>query len=417
MKKNRTERNELQEQSPWSVLEELARKGAREMLAKAMDLEVEEFIEKHREKTGGDGRRLVVRNGYMEERELITGIGPVSIKQPRVDDRKLGELEEERFSSQILPRHMRRVPSVANLIPVLYLKGVSTGDFSEALAAILGPDAPGLSATNVVRMKSCWEQEYRGWCRRDLSDKRYAYIWADGIHVNVRLDEERSCILVIMGADEAGNKELVAVSDGYRESKASWREVMLDLRRRGLKEGPKLATGDGALGFWAALREVFPGPQTREQRCWFHKSGNILDKLPKSVQSKAKAMIREMWQAPTKEDALCAYRHFVDAWHDKYPKAVECLQKDEEVLFTFYDFPSAHWAHIRTANPIESTYATIRHRTKRTKGCGSRMATLTMVWKLAMEAQKTWRRLMGYQHITLVMEGRRFVDGELEEAA
>ncbi len=192
---------------------------------------------------------------------------------------------------------------------------------------------------------------------------------------------------------------------------------MLDLKRRGLKEGPKLAIGDGALGFWAALREVFPGPTTREQRCWFHKSGNILDKLPKSVQSKAKAMIREMWQAPTKEDALSAYRHFVDAWHDKYPKAVECLQKDEEVLFTFYDFPAAHWAHIRTANPIESTYATSRHRTKRTKGCGSRMATLTMVWKLAMEAQKSWRRLMGYQHITLVMEGRRFVDGELEEAA
>jgi transposase-like protein len=300
---------------------------------------------------------------------------------------------------------------------VLYLKGVSTRDFSEALESILGQDAPGLSATNIVRMKSGWEEEYRGWCRRDLSEKRYAYIWADGIHVNVRLDEERSCILVIMGADEEGNKELVAVSDGYRESKASWREIMLDLKRRGLEEGPNLAIGDGALGFWAALREVFPGPSTREQRCWFHKSGNILDKLPKSVQSKAKAMIREMWQAPTKEDALSAYRHFVNAWHDKYPKAVECLQKDEDVLFTFYDFPAAHWAHIRTTNPIESTYATIRLRTKRTKGCGSRMATLTMIWKLAMEAQKTWRRLMGYQQITFVMEGRRFVDGELKEVA
>jgi len=387
------------------------------MLARAMELEVAEFVEKNKEKTGEDGHRLVVRNGYMEEREIITGIGPIGIKQPRIDDRKLVELEEQRFSSQILPRHMRRVPSVNNLIPVLYLKGVSTGDFSEALEAILGPDAPGLSATNVVRMKSGWEQEYRGWCRRDLSEERYVYFWADGIHVNVRLDEERSCILVIMGADEKGNKELVAVSDGYRESKASWREILLDLKRRGLKEGPKLAIGDGALGFWAALREVFPGPTTREQRCWFHKSGNILDKLPKSVQSKAKAMIREMWQAPTKKDALSAYQHFLNAWHEKYPKAVECLQKDEEVLFTFYDFPAAHWAHIRTTNPIESTYATVRHRTKRTKGCGSRMATLTMVWKLAMEAQKTWRRLMGYQQITLVMEGRRFVDGEIEEAA
>ena len=417
MKESKRERQELQEQSPWSVLEELARRGAREMLAKAMELEVTEFTEKHKDKTGEDGHRLVVRNGYMDGRELITGIGPVAIKQPRVDDRRLAELEEQRFGSKILPRHMRRVPSVNNLIPVLYLKGVSTGDFSQALEAILGPDAPGLSATNIVRMKSGWEEEYRSWCRRDLSEKRYAYFWADGIHVNVRLDEERCCILVIMGADEEGNKELLAVSDGYRESKVSWREIMLDLKRRGLQEGPKLAIGDGALGFWAALREVFPGPTTREQRCWFHKSGNILDKLPKSVQSKAKAMIREMWQAPTKEDALSAYQHFVDAWHDKYPKAVECLQKDEDVLFTFYDFPAAHWAHIRTTNPIESTYATIRLRTKRTKGCGSRMATLTMVWKLAMEAQKTWRRLMGYQQITLVMEGRRFVDGELEEAA
>ena len=417
MKKSRTERRELQEQSPWSVLEELAREGAKEMLARAMELEVAEFVEKHKDKLGEDGIRLVVRNGYMEEREITTGIGPVAIKQPRVDDRKLEKFGQERFSSRILPRHMRRVPSVNNLIPVLYLKGVSTGDFSEALEAILGPDAPGLSATNVVRMKSGWEQEYRGWCRRDLSEERYVYFWADGIHVNVRLDEERSCILVIMGADEKGNKELVAVSDGYRESKASWREILLDLKRRGLKEGPKLAIGDGALGFWAALREVFPGPTTREQRCWFHKSGNILDKLPKSVQSKAKAMIREMWQAPTKKDALSAYQHFLNAWHEKYPKAVECLQKDEEVLFTFYDFPAAHWAHIRTTNPIESTYATVRHRTKRTKGCGSRTATLTMVWKLAMEAQKSWRRLMGYQHITLVMEGRRFVDGALKEVA
>ncbi len=237
MKESKTERQEMQEQSAWSVLEELARKGARKMLAKAMELEVTEFTEKHQDKVDEDGHRLVVRNGYMDEREIITGIGPVAIKQPRVDDRKLGGLGEQRFSSQILPRHMRRVPSVNNLIPVLYLKGVSTGAFSEALEAILGTDAPGLSATNIVRMKSGWEQEYRGWCRRDLGEKRYAYIWADGIHVNVRLDEERSCILVIMGADEEGNKELLAVSDGYRESKVSWREVMLDLKRRGWKRG------------------------------------------------------------------------------------------------------------------------------------------------------------------------------------
>ena len=302
-----------------------------------------------------------------------------------------------------------------NLIPVLYLKGVSTGDFSEALEAILGPQAAGLSATNIVRLKSLWEGEYQEWSRRDLSDKRYVYFWVDGIHANVRLDEERSCILVVMAADTHGNKDLVAVSDGYRESKATWREVLLDLKRRGLRFAPKLTIGDGALGFWAAVREVFPG--AREQRCWVHKTANVLDKMPKSVQSKAKSMIHEMWQAPTKETALEAYRHFCSAWAEKYPKAVECLQKDEEQLFTFYDFPAAHWVHIRTTNPIESTYATIRHRTKRTKGCGSRTATLTMIWKLAMEAQKTWRRLMGYQTIPLVIEGRRFVDGELEKAA
>ena len=417
MKEVKAEGRGLQEQSSWSVLEELAREGAREMLGRALKLEVAEFIEAHHEETDERGRRVVVRNGYMESREVITGIGPLEIKQPRIDDRRLAELGEERFSSKILPRYMRRVPSVDNLIPVLYLKGVSTGDFGEALEMILGPHAPGLSATNVVRLKRGWEQEYQDWCRRDLGGKRYAYIWADGIHVNVRLDEERSCILVVMGADEQGNKELLAVSDGYRESKASWREVLLDLKRRGLEAGPKLAIGDGALGFWAALREVFPGPQTKEQRCWFHKAGNVLDKMPKSVQSKAKAMVREMWQAPTKEEAKSAYRHFVDSWSEKYPKAVECLQKDEEVLFTFYDFPAAHWAHIRTSNPIESTYATVRLRTKRTKGCGSRTATLTMVWKLAVQAQKTWRRLMGYKQITLVMEGRRFVDGELEEVA
>ena len=263
MEKSRTELRELQEQSPWSVMEELARKGAREMLSQAMALEVAEFIEKHKEKIDEEGRRLVVRNGHMEEREIVTGIGPLRIKQPRIDDRKLTENGEERFSSQILPKHMRRVPSINNLIPVLYLKGVSTGDFSEALEAILGRDAPGLSATNIVRMKAGWEQEYQGWCRRDLSEKRYVYFWADGIHVNVRLDEERSCILVIMAADVEGNKELLAVSDGYRESKAAWREILLGLKRRGLREGPKLASADGALGFWAALREVFSSPTTR----------------------------------------------------------------------------------------------------------------------------------------------------------
>ena len=261
------------------------------MLAQAMEAEVALFIENHADKVDENGHRKVVRNGHMPARELVTGIGRVPIKQPRVDDRQLAGGEEQRFSSAILPRYLKRVASVDSLIPVLYLKGVSTGDFSEALKAILGEGAPGLSANSVVRLKAVWEQDYQEWARRDLSGKRYVYFWADGLHVNVRLDEERSCILVIMAADEHGNKELVAVSDGYRESTASWREMLLDLRRRGLVVGPRLATADGALGFWKALREVYAG--TGEQICWFHKSGNVLDKMPKSVQSQAKTMIRE----------------------------------------------------------------------------------------------------------------------------
>jgi transposase-like protein len=412
---HKTTTTQMQEQLPGTVLEELAREGARPLLAQALELEVAEFIEKHENRIDAEGRHQVVRNGRMPARELVTGIGPVMIRQPRLDDRGLSETGEERFSSQILPRYLRRVPSVDNLIPMLYLKGISTGDMSEALASILGSDAAGLSATNIVRLKAQWEQEYQGWCRRDLSGRQYVYLWVDGIHVNVRLDEEASCILVVMGADGKGKKELLAVSDGYRESKASWREILLDLKRRGMKVGPKLAIGDGALGFWAALREVFP--KCREQRCWVHKTANVLDKMPKSVQGKAKSMLHEMWQAPTKEKALEAYEHFLSSWREKYSKAVECLQTDMEELFTFYDFPAAHWVHIRTTNPIESTYATVRLRTKKTKGCGSRTATLTMVFKLALEAEKTWRRLMGHEQILLVMAGKRFIDGELEAAA
>ncbi len=405
--------SELQGKTPGDVLEELARRGARQLLAQALEAEVAEHVEKHRSLTDEEGLRLVVRNGHLPERELLTGIGPLKVRQPRVDDRALDQ--EQRFSSQILPRYLRRVPSVDNLIPILYLNGISTGDMSEALASILGPGAAGLSPSNVVRLKTLWEQDYATWCARDFELRRYVYFWVDGIHFNVRLDEQRSCILVIMGANESGRKELLAVSDGYAESKASWREILLDLKRRGLKIGPKLAVGDGALGFWAALREVYP--ECREQRCWVHKTANVLDKMPKSVQGKAKGMLHEMWQAPTKEKALAAYEHFLNSWQEKYPKAVDCLREDKEELFAFYDFPATHWVHIRTTNPIESTYATVRLRTKKTKGCGSRMATLTMVFKLALEAEKTWRRLTGHKQIELVMQGRRFVDGELQDTA
>jgi transposase-like protein len=333
-----------------------------------------------------------------------------------VDDRKLRQYSgAEAFSSKILPRYLRRIPSIDNLIPALYLKGISTGDFPRALSSILGDQAKGLSATNIVRLKAKWEKGYLEWSRRDLSDREYVYFWVDGIYFNVRLEDDRSCILVVIGADSKGNKELVAISDGFRESDLGWQEILLDLKRRGLKRGPELAIGDGALGFWAALPKVFP--QTREQRCWVHKTANILDKLPKSLQPKAKAHIHEMYMAVSREDALKAYDHFIDVYEAKYPKAVACLAKDKEALFTFYDFPAMHWIHIRTTNPIESTFATVRLRTKRTKGCGSRTATLTMVFKLAQEAQRTWKKLRGYNLIPLVLQKKVFVDGELQMAA
>jgi transposase-like protein len=391
----------------WSVLEQIAREGARKMLQQALELEVEEYIKAHRQDRDSLGRKTVVRNGYHPSRSIISGIGPIPIRQPRVDDRR----KQKRFTSTILPKYLRRMPSVDNLIPYLYLKGISTNDFPQALTAILGEGVKGLFPANIVRLKRCWEAEYESWAKRDLSHKHYVYLWVDGIYFQVRLDEERSCILLIMGADAEGNKELIALSDGYRESKIAWREMLLDLKERGLQQMPKLAIGDGALGFWAALAEVFP--QTRRQRCWVHKTANILDKLPKAIQSKAKSLIHEMYQAETKQEALQAYEHFLASYSDKYPKAAECLSKDSEDLFTFYDFPAVHWMHIRTTNPIESTFATVRLRTKRTKGCGTRKATLCMVFKLAQEAQKNWRRLRGYQMIPLVLENKEFRNGEL----
>jgi putative transposase len=394
-----------------SALEQLLQEGARQLLQAAIEHEVGEYIEQHQNLRDEAGMRRVVRNGSLPERDLVTGVGPVRIQQPRVHDRREGQ----RFTSQILPPFMRRVPSVDALIPALYLKGISTGDFGEALAAILGENAVGLSPTNIVRLKQGWQQEYQEWSRRDLSGKRYVYLWADGIYFKVRLAPERPCMLVLMGTLEDGTKELIAVHDGHRESKESWLEVLRDLKARGLKEGPKLAVGDGALGFWAALEEEFAG--TKPQRCWVHKTANVLDKLPKRVQPYAKKMIHEMYLAPTKADAKRAYQAFLKHYGAKYPKACECLRKDEEVLFTFYDFPAEHWAHLRSTNPIESTFATVRHRTRQTKGCGSRLATLTMVFKLAVQAEKHWRRINGYQLITKVIEGAKFVDGELKKAA
>lgn len=392
-----------------SLLEEMARKGACEMLACALEAEIRRHLEQYNGRVDGKGRKLVVRNGYHPARSILTGIGPLPVKQPRVDDRGLPA--GERFTCQILPRYLRRAPSIDNLIPVLYLKGISTNGFQTALSSILGDGVKGLSPATIVRLKQIWETEYQAWTKRDLSGKRYVYIWVDGIYCNVRLDDQKSCLLIVMGADKHGNKELIAVSDGYRESKASWKEILLDLKQRGLKHGPKLAVGDGALGFWAALDEEYP--ETKRQRCWVHKTANILDKLPKAIQSKVKSMIQDMYMADTQENARKAYDLFVAAMKDKYPKAVECLVKDEDYLFTFYQFPAVHWIHIRTTNPIESTFATVRNRTRSTKGCGSRTATLTMVYKLCLEAEKMWHKLKGHKMIELVIQNKIFVNGEL----
>ncbi len=378
------------------------------MLQSAIENEVEEYVDRYQRETDERGHRLVVRNGHKPTRPFLTPIGPLPVRSPRVDDRREGC----QFTSAILPPYLRRVPSLDALIPALYLKGLSTTEFPQALAAILGPGAAGLSATNIVRLKAQWEEDYKAWSRRDLRGKRYVYVWADGIHFNVRLEETGTCILVLMGALPDGTKELLAVWDGHRESKLSWAEVLRDLKRRGVEEPPLLAVGDGALGFWAALREIYP--ETREQRCWVHKTANVLDLLPRKLQAHAKRMLHEMYLAATREDALKAYEAFLANYEAKYPKAAECLRKDFDVLFAFYDFPAEHWQHLRTTNPIESTFATVRLRTRRTKGCGSRLATLTMVFKLGLEAEKHWRRLNGALRLAQVIAGVKFVNGVRE---
>lgn len=390
------------------ILTEIIRGGARRLLAEAIEAEVEEYLEARKEIKDGNGRRAVVRNGYLPEREIVTGIGKVPVKQPRVRDRRPVE-EREVFSSKVLPPYLRKTKSIEEVAPWLYLKGISTGDFPEALEALFGERAKGFSPSTIVRLKKVWEEEYNAWSKRSLAKHRYVYVWADGVHFNVRLDEDRQCILVLMGATVDGHKELIAVQDGYRESEQSWKELLLDVKSRGLRVDPKLAAGDGALGFWKALRKVFP--KTREQRCWVHKTANILDKLPKRLHTRAKEMIHQIWMAETREDAHRAFSLFIETYEAKYPKATECLKKDRDALLCFYDFPAEHWQHIRTTNPIESTFATVRLRTKRTKGCGSRMATLTMVFKLMQSAEKKWRRLNGFDKLPDVAADVPYING------
>ena len=401
-------RNELKipEHHEHDPLTAVLQRGAKTLLAQAIEAEVESVVAKHAADQDIQGRRHVVRNGHLLEREIQTGIGAVPVRMPRVRDRSG---HGRQFTSTILPPYLRRTKSLEELIPWLYLKGISTGEFSEALQALLGPEAPGLSAATISRLKETWKTEREQWQQRDLSGKRYGYLWADGVHCEVRMEQEKQCLLIVIGADDTGRKELLGIWDGYRESEQSWKELLLDLKRHGLVLAPKVAVGDGALGFWKALRQVFGA--TRVQRCWVHKTANILNKLPKSVQNQAKSRLHEIWMASTKAEAEKAFTYFLDAYGAKYPKAAECLRKDREALLTFYDFPAEHWVHLRTTNPIESTFATVRLRTAKTRGCLSRETTLTMVFKLCRSAEKRWRRLNGPAQVAEVMNGIEFQDG------
>lgn len=391
------------------VLTQVLRDGAQQMLARAIEAEVAEFLDRYRFDNDEAGRARMVRNGYLPQRTIQTGLGDVGIKAPRVRDRA----SKIRFTSAILPPYLRRTKTIEELLPWLYLKGISTGDFSEALASLLGRDAPGLAAATISRLKAVWQDEHGKWERRDLSNKQYVYWWVDGIHFGVRLEEANQCILVIIGATAEGRKELVSLTDGFRESEQSWKEVLLGLKRRGLTIDPKLAVGDGALGFWKALPQVFG--ETRVQRCWVHKTANVLNKLPKHLQPKAKSDLHQIWMAHTRENACLAFDLFVQTYQPKYPKATECLNKDKDALLTFYDFPAEHWIHLRTTNPIESTFATVRLRTAKTRGCVSRASILSMVFKLARSAEQRWLLLRGAELITRVIAGVQFKNGVITE--
>jgi putative transposase len=384
----------------------LLREGARGLIAQAVQIELEEFLAGFVGQRDELGRAVVVRNGFQPERCILTGIGPVSVEVPKVRSR------DERsavFRSALVPPYVRRARSVEAALPWLYLHGVSTGDMSEALAALVGPDAAGLSAAVVSRLKARWADEYQAWRRASLGKDRWVYLWADGIYSGLRAEGEKLCALVVIGVNERGEKHFLAIEDGVRESKQSWRELLLDLQRRGLTIPAKLAVGDGALGFWAALEEVYP--QTRHQRCWVHKVANVLNYLPKAVQPKVKSALQQIWMAETQSAAVTAFDQFVRTYQAKYPKAVECLTKDRDAMLAFFDFPAEHWTHIRSSNVIESTFATIRHRTDRTKGCLTRTGMLAMMFKLAMSAEHGWRRLRGFEWLAKVIRGVKFCDG------
>jgi putative transposase len=388
------------------ALSQLLRAGAQRLIEQAVEAELQEYLGGIGDGEDAQGRRAVVRNGHLPQREVLTGIGPVLVQVPKVRDRSGGGAV---FHSKLVPPYVRRSRSVEAALPWLYLHGVSTGDMSQALAALVGPQAAGLSAAVVSRLKAKWKGEYDTWRASRLDKDRWVYLWADGIYSGLRGESDRLCVLVIIGVNERGQKRFLAIEDGVRESKHSWKDVLHQLKERGLSVAPNLAVGDGALGFWSALSEVFP--TTATQRCWVHKMVNVLNYLPKSVQPKAKSALHEIWMAETKAKAQAAFDRFVAGFRAKYPKAVECLLKDREALLAFYDFPAEHWVHIRSTNVIESAFATIRHRSDRAKGCVSRDSMLSMVFKLGMNAQLSWRRLRGFELLAQVIAGVRFRDG------
>jgi putative transposase len=390
-------------------LTELLRSGAKDLIAQAVESELNSLLERHEEELV-DGKQRLVRNGYLPEREIQTGVGPVEVKIPKIRDRGGNQLK---FNSSLIPPYLKKTKSVEEFLPWLYLKGISTGDFTDALKVLLGERASGFSANTISRLKSKWEDEHKQWSQRDLSLKHYVYIWADGVYFNVRGDDSRSCVLVVIGATNKGKKELIAIEDGHRESEQSWKELLIDMRQRGLDTAPKLATGDGALGFWKALNQVYP--TTAHQRCWVHKTANVLNKLPKSVQPKVKEALQNIWMAETREDAYKAFDNILFRFEAKYPGAMDCLAKDKDSMLAFYDYPAEHWTHIRTTNPIESTFATVRLRTAKTRNCVSRKTIFAMVFKLIQSAEKRWYRLRGFELLADVVRGVKFINGEKEQ--
>jgi len=394
------------------VLTEVLRQGAQALIRQAVEAELAELLAQHAGQRDTKGRAAVVRNGYLPEREVLTGMGPVRVQVPKVRSRTE---EPVTFHSRLVPPYVRRAKRMDAALPWLYLKGISTGQMREALEVLVGPEAKGVSASVVSRLKGQWQGEYEVWKKRPLDEGRWLYWWADGIYSGLRAERQRLCLLVIIGLDEQGKKHFVAIEDGVRESTQSWREVLLDLKARGLKEGPLLGVGDGALGFWAAMDEVYPG--TRHQRCWVHKTVNVLNSLPKTVQGKAKERLREIWMAPARAEAERALSQFTLTYEAKYPKAVQCLAKDKEALLAFYDFPAEHWVHLRTTNPIESTFGTIRHRTDQARGCVSRTTMLAFAYKLGMCAERRWKRIRGVNQIGKLMEGVHFQDGTAVETS